>query len=230
MEKHKGEGHRKRLRERFVKSGLKGFLDYEILELLLTYAISIKDTKQIAKALINKFQSFSGTFNAEIEELRKIKGIGEQTSVFLKLIRDVITKYFEVNTQGELASFTSKALRDYLRALYHGKRNEIFKAFYFSGKNIIHEEDFGEGTINEAAAFPRKIVESSLKHRAISVLLVHNHPTESVEPSERDIEFTKTIVSALDLVDVKLTDHLIVSANQIYSFRDNGLLGLEICG
>lgn len=226
-QKYKGEGHRKRLRERFIKTGLSGFHDHEILELLLTYAIPQKDTKPIAKDLLENFGSLINVLNTDIEDLKKIPGLKEYSAVFIKFLRESVTKYFQSNIPKQIIFSSIDQLFAYLRPYYHGKKNEIFIVFYLNSKNgRIREENFAEGTVNKAVAFPRKIVESALRHSAASVIIAHNHPGGLLEPSERDNKITKDILQALETVDVTLQEHIIINEEGYYSFRQHGFFGL----
>jgi DNA repair protein RadC len=217
------EGHRKRLRDKFVKSKFDGFHDYEIVELLLAYAIPRKDTKPIAKALLQKFKSIRQILDAPIEELKEIDGLGENVSVFLKIIRETIAKYFQDATLERKAFLKLDDLVAYLRATIGGKQNEILYALYLNSKNeLLSAEDLGEGTVTEAVAFPRKIVESALRHKATSVIIAHNHPGGVAEPSKNDDAMTKAINDALKTVDVDLQEHIIINDDGFYSYRKNG--------
>lgn len=224
-EKHRDRGHRRRLRERFIKAGFTGFHDHEILELLLTYAIPQKDTKPIAKDLIEKFGSIVNVLNADIEDLRKVTGIKEYAAVFIKFSRELITRYFQSSIP-EQASFSSiDQLVAYLNPFYYGKRKEIFMVLYLNSRNErLAEENLGEGTVNEAVAFPRRIVESALKYNATSVIIAHNHPGGILEPSEQDKNITKNIKEALSTISISLQEHIILNEEGHYSFRKNGLL------
>lgn len=224
-EKHKGSGHRKRLRERFVNTGLSGFHDHEILELMLTYAISRKDTKKIAKDLMDNFGSIVNVLNADIEDLQKVTGIKAHSAVFIKFIRELVTEYFQSSIPKRAAFTSIEQLLAHLNPFYYGKNKEIFMALYLNSKNRrLAEETLGEGTVNEAIAFPRRIVESALKHNATAVIIAHNHPGGVLEPSEQDEDITRKISEALSTLSITLQEHVIINEEGYYSFRKNGLL------
>jgi len=217
------EGHRKRLRERFTKSKFDGFHDYEIIELLLTYAIPRKDTKPIAKALLQRFKTIRQILDLPTEELKQIDGLGESASVFLKIIRETIAKYFQDATHERKTFLKLDDLAAYIRATIGGRQNEILYALYLNSKNeLISAEDLGEGTVTEAVAFPRKIVENALRYKATAVIIAHNHPGGVAEPSRSDDAMTKAIRDALKTVDVDLQEHIIISDDAFYSYRKNG--------
>ncbi len=219
-------GHHKRLRERFIKSGLNGFHDYEVLELLLTYVFPNRDTKPIAKDLLKKFKTLAGVFSAEKEELQEIKWVGERTVVYLKLLNDTLGFIFEERAKNEEIQFTQTAqLFEYFKATIGNKKNEVMRAVYLDSQNRrIHAENLSEGTVAEAVAFPRKIVESALKYRAISVIIAHNHPGGVAEPSDNDDKITGQIKSALQTVGISLQDHLVIAGDEYFSYRKTGYL------
>ncbi|GAB6273602.1 MAG: DNA repair protein RadC [Peptococcaceae bacterium] len=190
-------GHHKRLRERFIKSGLDGFHDYEVLELLLTFIFPNRDTKPIAKDLLAKFKTLSGVFSADPQELQEIKWVGERTAVYLKLLNDTLGS----------------------------KKNEVIRVVYLDSQNrLVQAENLSEGTVAETVAFPRKIVEGALKHRAVSVIIAHNHPGGVAEPSDNDDKITGQIRDALQTVGISLQDHLVIAGNEYFSYRQTGYL------
>jgi len=227
-EKKSYEGHRNRLRQKFIKSGFEGFHDYEILELLLTYVIPRKDTKPIAKALIAKFKTIHNVLDATVEELSKVEGMGENSAIFIKFIRETISEYFKERAMNQRAFTDLKGLVDYLKAVIGGNSNEIVHVLYLNSKNeLIHSEDLSEGTVSEAVAFPRRIVEGALRHKATSVILAHNHPGGIPEPSESDDRLTDAVKKALKTVDVMLQEHIIITENSYFSYRKNGYFDVE---
>lgn len=219
-------GHHKRLRERFIKSGLDGFHDYEVLELLLNYVFPNRDTKPIAKDLLAKFKTLTGVFSADPQELQEIKWVGERTSVYLRLLNDTLGFVFEDRARKEEIQFTKTAqLFEYFKATIGNKKNEVIRALYLDSQNkLIHAENLSEGTVAEAVAFPRKIVEGALKHRAVSVIIAHNHPGGMAEPSDNDDKITEQIKNALRTVAISLQDHLVIAGDEYFSYRQTGYL------
>ncbi|MBA7479382.1 hypothetical protein ES707_14816 [subsurface metagenome] len=219
-------GHHKRLRDRFIKSGLVGFHDYEVLELLLTYIFPNRDTKPIAKDLLAKFKTLAGVFSADSEELQEIKGVGERTAVYLKLLNDTLGFVFEERARNEEIQFTKTAqLFEYFKATIGNKKNEVMRVVYLDSQNgLINAENLSEGTISEAVAFPRKIVEGALKYRAFSVIIAHNHPGGVAEPSDNDDKITEQIKNALETVGISLQDHLVITGDEYFSYKKTGYL------
>jgi DNA repair protein RadC len=220
-------GHRQRLRERFLRSGLAGFADYEVVELLLTLAIPRSDVKQPAKALITRFDNLRGILDAPIEELRSVAGIGSVTPVALRIIRAAATLYLQQSGEGRDSLADPARLADLWRMSIGALQNEVFEVAYLdSGCRLLRDaiQTLEEGTIDRAAVYPRRVVEAALKRGAAAIVLAHNHPNGSVTPSEHDKVLTRAIVLATETVHLRLIDHLIVSPQETFSFRKAGLL------
>ena len=226
VESDKNAGHRERLRKRFEKSGLDGFNDYEVLELMLAYAMPRKDTKALSKNLLKRFGSLKGILAADKKELEKADGLGRQSVIFIKTLNEFIKFYFEHQAEKNEIQFTSlEQTAEYLRATIGNYRNEVVKVLYLNSQNkMIHTELVSEGTVNESYLNPRKIVETALRNDATSVIVAHNHPDGIPEPSEEDNLITQKIADALKVVDIDLQDHIIIADNGFYSFRQQGKL------
>src|SRR3972149_4968220 len=209
------EGHRERLRQRFEKSGLQGFHDYEVLALLLTFVIPRQDTKPIAKELINKFNN-----------LQNIKGLKDRSAQFIKILKEIISYYFEERAKIDEIQFTKLIdLVDYLKATIGGNKNEVLRILYLNSQNkLIHSENLSEGTVTEAIAFPRRVVEGALKNNETSVIIANNHPGGILEPSDNDNAITEQIKNALKTVNIALQEHVIIADSGFYSYRQSGFL------
>ncbi len=220
-------GHRSRLKARFEKTGFQGFHDYEVLEFLLYFALPRKDTKPIARKLLKRFNNFIGVIHADARELEEIEGIGRHAALYLKAVGAAVGFYFDERAKQEDFQFTKlDELVDYFRAAIGGKPNEVLRVLYLNSKNrLIYAEDLSEGTVTEAIAFPRKIVEGALKYRASTVIVGHNHPGGVPEPSDNDDAVTREIGKALKTVGINLQEHVIVAPDGFYSYRKNSLLG-----
>ncbi|MDD5529204.1 MAG: DNA repair protein RadC [bacterium] len=229
-DKRKLNGHRKRLRDKFMKSGFSGFKDYEIVELLLTVGTPRKDCKIQAKEAITKFKTLRGVLEAHSEELQTIKGIGPSNIFGIKLIQKSAEELFkerlfkEKIEYGEQIKFP-KALFDYLYSSMGLLEKEQFKVILLDTKNrILATEDLFEGTINASSVWPREIIESAIKHTAVSVIFAHNHPSGDPSPSPSDRELTKNLISALKPLDIKVLDHIVIGHNSYFSFAEKSLL------
>jgi DNA repair protein RadC len=226
-EKPHYHGHRQRLRDRFLKSGLDGFADYEVVELLLTLAIPRSDVKQPAKALITRFGDLRGILDAPIEELQKVTGIGSVTPVALRIIKAAATLYLQQGSEGRDSLADPERLASFWRMRIGVLPNEVFEVGYLdSGYRLLRDgiETLEEGTIDRATVYPRRVIEAALRRGAFGLVLAHNHPNGAITPSEQDKLLTRAIVLAAETVSVRVIDHLIVSADEAFSFRKAGLL------
>jgi len=224
------QGHRKRLREKFVKSGLAGFHDYEIVELLLTLGSPRKDCKPLAKEAIKNFKTLRGVLEAPIDELQEINGIGPQNAFGIKLVREVAREFLKEKIIDKPIYKSSQEVFDYL---YHSMRDlkkEVFKVIYLNSQNqIIDTADLFEGTVNSGVISPREVMENAIKHYAVSLLFVHNHPSGNPDPSRGDKELTRDLVYAASIMRIKVLDHIIIGNNRYFSFAGEGLIeGYEL--
>ncbi|WP_448382224.1 RadC family protein [Desulfosoma sp.] len=217
------EGHRRRLRERFLAGGLDAFHDHEVLELLLTFAIPRRDVKPAAKALLDHFHSLSAVLDAKPEELKAVPGIGVHAAVLLSLVPRLLERYHKdrwrsVKTLGS----TQEAVR-YLMGHFEAERIEVFCLLALNSQNgLIAMERIQEGTVNRTAVFPRLVVEAALRHRATAVILAHNHPSGDPEPSAADRQLTKKLKRLLQDMDIAVHDHIILAGKRYYSFAERG--------
>ncbi len=218
-------GHRKRLRGRFIESGLKGFHDYEIIELLLSLGTPRRDCKQPAKEAIKRFGTLRGVLEATPEELQEIKGIGPHNAFGIKLVQEVAREFLKEKII-DRPVYTSA--QDVFNYLYHSMRDlkkEVFKVLYLNSQNqIVATEDLFEGTVDRSAVALRDIIASALRNDATSLIFVHNHPSGNPEPSQSDRELTRDLVSAANIMRIKALDHIIIGDNRYFSFAGSGLI------
>lgn len=220
-------GHRKRLRERFLKHSFEGLADYEVVELLLTLAIPRANVKQPAKALIARFGNLRAILDAPIEELRSIDGIGTVTPVALQIIKAAAALYLQQSSEHCDLLADPARLADFWRLRIGALRNEVFEVAYLdSACRLLRDgvETLEEGTIDRAAVYPRRVVESALRRGAAAIMLAHNHPNSKVTPTDQDKDVTRGIVLAAEAVHIRVVDHLIISEGETFSFRKAGLL------
>jgi len=220
-------GHRQRLRTRFIRSGFEGFNDYEVIELLLTLAIPRSDVKQPAKALIARFGNLRGILDAPLEKLQEIKGIGTVAPIALRIIRSAATLYLQQSAEGAESLADPDRLSAFWRMRIGALRDEVFEVAYLdSGCRLLRDgiDRLEEGTIDRATVYPRRVIESALKRGAAALVLAHNHPNDHVQPSEQDKALTRALVLAAETIHLKILDHLIVSPDEVFSFRKAGLL------
>jgi len=222
-EAHKGEGHRQRLRERFLNSGLSGFHDYEVIELLLTLATPRKDCKDTAKEALKRFKTLQGVLEASSKELCDVKGIGTKNLLGIKLIKAVADRYLEKKLVEKYNVSNSKELFDYLYHSMRDKSRECFKAIYLDAKNrVIGTETLFQGTLTASSVYPREVVKAALNHRAAALIFAHNHPSGDPNPSKEDVSLTRQLLFACRVMGITVHEHLIIGDNRYFSFADQG--------
>jgi DNA repair protein RadC len=218
-------GHRERLKDRFERTGIAGLQDYEVLELLLFYALPRKDVKALAKDLMRRFGSLKGVLDAGHETLKSVPGIGRHAALLLRLVRDLGSLYLQKRAEEKEQISSTKELIDYCLSSMGGLKDEHFAVIYLNARNkIIKVETIQEGIVNQAVVYPRKVLEKALMHKASAIILVHNHPSGHVRPSDADIRLTRVLQDAARVMDIVLHDHLIVGENRFFSFREEGIL------
>lgn len=221
----KGAGHRQRLRDKFLTSGLSGFHDYEVIELLLTLGTPRKDCKESAKEALRKFHTLQGVLEAAPNELCQIHGIGPKSLFGIRLIKAVADRYLERRMTTKCHIHNSKELFDYLYAAIGSKTRECFMVIYLDAKNgIISNQILFKGTLTAASVYPREVIRGAIDHKAAALIFAHNHPSGATDPSPEDIAITRRLIFALRMVDIAVHDHIIIGNNHYYSFADKGLI------
>lgn len=219
------QGHRGRLKQRFLESGLDAFSDYHILELLLFYVLPRRDTNVLAHRLMQRFGSLSGVLDAPIQELSEVEGIGDSAAAYLKLFSQVARVYFNDKLKDGVVLDTAEKVGEYLIPKYIGIMHEMVLLVCLDSKGKVQScTAVMEGTINATQVSVRKIIETAVRNNAASVILSHNHPSGLAIPSRDDIVTTQKIEQALALISVHLVDHIIVADNDWVSLRDSAYL------
>ncbi len=215
-------GHRERLRGRYLENGLDSLQDYEVLELLLFYAVPRKDTKPIAKELIERFGGLHGVFDASADDLMNA-GLTQNAAALLTMVPQLQKRYERAkNAERTVIRNTSDAGRIACGMFRNQAEESVRMICLNAGGKIVRRSEIAQGDVN-AVYFPiRKIVEIALGCKAVSVILVHNHPGETLSPSREDLDATESAKAALNTVGIRLLDHLIVSGTNYCSFREEG--------
>lgn len=225
VEPHKGKGHRERLRKKFLASGLSGFHDYEVIELLLTLATPRKDCKDAAKASLKRFKTLQGVLEASPAALCEVPGIGPKNLLGIKLIKAVADRYLEKRLIHKDPLNNSKELFDYL---YHGireKSRECFTVLFLDAKNrVLATEILFEGTLTASSVYPREVILAALNHHAAALIFAHNHPSGDPDPSPEDISITRQLIFACRAIGITVHEHLIIGDNRYFSFADQGYI------
>ena len=228
MNEKDSQGHRERIKEKFLKNGIDGFAEYEILELLLTYCIPRKDTKPIAKELLNKFKSLDNIFKADFDKLSAIDGLGKNSIVFLKLIGDLPSIIYKDELKNkklvdkETLKISNKdILLKYLRnKIGYGEIEKFYVLYLSSSNEVIEFEENSVGTLDRSSVYPREIYKKIINLNAKSIILAHNHPSDNITPSKCDIELTNEIAKGLKNFGALLIEHIIITKNSYFSFLE----------
>ncbi|HBC93395.1 MAG TPA: hypothetical protein DCZ10_11005 [Pelotomaculum sp.] len=225
MGKKLHEGHRQRVKSRYLSEGLDSFEDHQVLELLLFYCIPMKDTNELAHKIIGAFGSLANIFEADPKDICKRCGVSENTAILLSIIPSLTRRYF-MDKWGEKPVLGSSAKAgEYAVSLFTGRTYEVFYVICLDSQNRVNYAVLvHEGTINETPVYPRIIVETVLRYQANSVILAHNHPGGSMRPSDADLQITKRIIAALEAISVHVADHIIVAGDRYFSFAEKGLI------
>lgn len=217
------DGHRKRLKRRFLSEGLDSFEDHNILELLLFYALPRSDTNEIAHRLLEQFKSLSGVFDAPLEELCKIKGISEHSATLIKLIPRLTSAYHTDKSKDVKIISSTNAAGKFFVPRFYGKANEEVHVMLLDDKKkVIKCEKVFEGTVNSTPITVKKVVAMAVNSNATGVILAHNHPGGIALPSKSDLRATEKIYRALELINIQLCDHIIVADDDFVSLADSG--------
>ncbi len=223
--KDKREGHRKRLREKFLEHGLEKFTDEEIVELLLTLATPRKDCKQAAREALKTFGTLRNVLEADLDSLTEIKDIGPSNAFGIKFIHQVTKKFLRDRMIEKRAFHSSDDLLDYLNHSMRSLKREVFQIIYLDAVDrIIDEEIIAVGTATEVPVSPQQIVERAVKRGAANIMIAHNHPGGEAEPSEDDKAMTRETVFVCGMMKLKLREHAIVAPRGHFSFSKEGLI------
>lgn len=223
--KNPHQGHRQRLKARVISEGIDSFEDHQILELLLFYAIPMKDTNALAHRLIGHYGSLAGVFDANPRDLSALVGVTENTALLLSLIPALARRYQQGKLAPKAVLGSTTAAGEYAQTLFTGRLNEAFYVICLDSQNKVNQATLlHEGTINEAPVYPRLIVETALRHQAASIILAHNHPGGSQRPSQADLDVTRRIRQATEAIAIPVVDHIIVAGDGYYSFAENRVL------
>ncbi len=219
------EGHRERLRARYRLSGEAALQDYELLELLLTYAIPRRDTKLLAKKLLEQFGTLGRVFEAEPPALGEVEGIGPQAATLISLIRPLAARFLKTTTSPQTTLRSTADAAAYFQAKLKGLPDEEVHVAFVNAKNAVTAtECLQRGTVDQSAVYVRKVIERALAHKASGFILAHNHPSGDPTPSAHDRELTQAVKAAAAAVGVRFLDHLIIGDTAPFSFKANGLL------
>ena len=223
--KSAGKGHRERLRQRLLLGGAEALADYEVLEYLLFAGIRQGDTKPVAKALIAQFGSIAGVLNADPKALQRVKGVGETSAAALKIVGVAARRLARSEAAQKPIMSSWQKLIDYLTIDMANLTVERVRVLYLDTRNrLIDDHHVGDGSLTEASIYPREVIKRALDLGSAALILVHNHPSGNPEPSRADIEITRQISEAGELLGVVVHDHVVIGREGHVSLRARGLM------
>jgi DNA repair protein RadC len=221
-------GHRERVKRRFIHEGLNNFAPHEILELALFYCIPMKDVNELAHKMINAFGGLHHLVEASPKEIMSRCGVNENTAVFVSFLSRFAQHYFQERWSKRVVLDNFKNAGEYLVNVFMTRRVEAFCLTCLDASRRLNSTDIiSEGTIGEAPVYLRNIIQTALLHNAVCVILSHNHPGGSTQPSRADINATRQIINAFSYIDIVVLDHIIICDNGFFSFAEHNLLDLK---
>jgi len=219
------DGHRSRLRTRFLAGGAEAVAEHELIEMVLFLALSRRDTKPIARALLARFGSYAAVISASVPDLLGVEGLGEAGVAALKIVQAAAQRLAKAEVLYRPVLSNWDRLMEYLQAVLAREKVEQFRVLFLDNRNrLLADEPQGTGTVNHTPVYPREVVKRALELHATAIILVHNHPSGDPAPSQEDIEMTKEIKQAANTLSIVLHDHVIVGNGRWLSFRKAGLL------
>ena len=227
--KHRHTGHRERMKAEFLARGLEGWPDHRVLELLLFYAIPQGDVNDLAHELVERFGSLAGVLDASVEELKKVKGVGDHTAVFLRMLPAVLGRYQGARTRLSAIINSPEEAYAWLEPYFFGARNEMVYVLCLDGKRqVLGVRKVAEGSIELAEVNTRRIAEEAIGLRAAQIYVAHNHVSNLAIPSQADWLTTDTLRGALRPIGIELIDHLVFVDGDMVSLKDSEhLKGLQ---
>lgn len=219
------EGHRERMRNKYLKSGIDAFEPHEVLEMLLYYTKPRVNTNETAHQLIDTFHSFSAIFDADYETLCSVEGVGPQSALFIRLMKDCFNLYGRGKRIELPQLHTAMDAGNFLLRMIGQQTTEGFYVVCLDPeKRILSWKKLFEGATYNVSIEPRAVVTYALQHNACAVIIAHNHPLGAVTPSEEDIKLTKKLQAAFDPIDIFLADHIIVGDGHFFSMASKNML------
>ncbi len=212
------EGHRKRLKRKLLNFDSENFEPHEALEILLFYSLPRQNTNPIAHELIDSFGSLQGVIDAPVEELQKIKGVGENAATLIKLMHDLAVLYGERTIVQDNSIPADEKITNYLAMKYAGQTKEVvYMLCVNSMGNILNCIKVCDGSPDSAVLTTRMVVETAVSFDSKDIIIAHNHPNGFAVPSMADVTATQEFISVLESIGINLADHIIVSKDDQFS-------------
>ena len=213
-----------RPRERLIAEGPRALSNAELLAVFLRVGVKGSSAVQLGEQLLDRFGgSISTMFGAGLPEFSKINGLGPAKFAQLQAVMELARRAIREQIPSGQTLGSPEAVKLYLRMTFSQRAHESFVVLFLDVKNrLIMCEEMFRGTLTHTSVYPREVVKAALKHNAAGLLLAHNHPSGSPEPSESDLLLTRSLVKALALVDVRILDHFVVAGPHVHSFAEHG--------
>ncbi|CAN5308819.1 DNA repair protein RadC [soil metagenome] len=214
-----------RPRERLIQHGPQALSDAELLAVFLRVGVKGKSAVDLGRDMLGHFGSLNGLFSASLDNFSEINGLGPAKFAQLQAVLELARRSLTEELQAGVALSSPQAVKQFLQLLVGGKAYESFAVLFLDVKNrLIASEELFRGTLTHTSVYPREVVKAALGHNAASILLAHNHPSGTPEPSGADLSLTQALKQALALVDVRVLDHFVVAGRHVYSFAEHGKL------
>lgn len=226
MDKNLHKDHRQRVRTRYLSTGISAMPEHNIIEFLLFFGVPYKDTNDMAHELIDRFGDLNGVLEAPVEELMKVKGIGENAAALIRLTHDIAVMYNDNKQSEKLSLVTNERFMDFLSMKYIGESREIVYLLCIDAHGRLQKcAKVCEGSPDSATVDNRTIVEAAIRHNAYEVILSHNHPNGFAVPSVADVRATQALAPLLKAINVSLIDHIIVADGDCFSMAQSKKYG-----
>src|SRR3954466_13789237 len=218
-------GHRARLRKRLFEGGPEALLEHELVEYLLALALPCRDTKPLARKMIQDFGGFGPLLTADADTIMRRCDVTENVAASIKIAQATAIRLLKAEATGKTVLGSWQALMDYLAADMGFLPIERVRVLYLNAKNmLVRDHLLSEGSVDEAAVYVREVIKGAVDTHATAMILVHNHPSGDPQPSRQDIQLTREIIDAARPLRIQVHDHVIVGAGKHYSMREKGLI------
>ncbi|ELX10401.1 DNA repair protein RadC [Janthinobacterium sp. HH01] len=215
----------RRPRERLIREGAAALSDAELLAVFLRTGIPGKDAVQLGQQILHHFGSLQAMFGASLEAFSALRGLGPAKFSQLQAVMELARRAILEEIKAGQALNSPRAVKEYLRITFSGKDFESFHVLFLDVKNrLIDAREMFRGTLTHTSVYPREVVKAALACNAASIMLAHNHPSGTPDPSESDLLLTRALVQAMALVDIRILDHFVVAGHQVHSFAEHGQL------
>lgn len=214
-----------RPREKLLSLGPAALADAELLALLLRTGMKGLGVLQLAEKVLSDLGGLPGLLQADTSRLGRIKGLGPAKRSELIAVMELARRSLHTDLQSQPVFSNPQAVKDFLQMQLGSRPHEVFAVLFLDAQHrLIAFEELFRGTLSQTSVYPREVIKQALAHNAGAVILTHNHPSGVLEPSRADELLTQTLKSSLQLIDVRVLDHIVVCRSACLSFAERGLL------